>query len=475
MVAPLVASGGVLGCLYADVEGRYGRFGTVERDLLALLASHAAAALGRLQSEHALSKRTMELERRDVQLAVLDSIHSAMASTRDFQAIVDAVGDKLRAVFDTGDMAITWRDEPAGVVRFLYAYEHGKRQYLAPLPDEPDRPLRKALLKRKPVVVNTQAEADAFDLRHVEGTDPSKSSVFAPMFAGDRILGAIILEDYERESAFAEAEVRLLSTVASGMGVALENARLFAETQRLLNEAEQRNAELALINSIQQGMAGSLDFQGIVELVGEQLRGVFGSDNLSITWRDGQTGLARTLYVVQHGERVPLPPPVRPDPQGRFMRALLANQAVLANSREEMDAWGLRTVEGLQPSLATLTVPIFGADTLLGGITLDSHHPDRRFSEADQRLLQTVAAGLGLGLENVRLFNETKEALQQQTATAEVLQVISGSPTDVQPVFDAIVRRAMQLCDGCSRTCSATTANSCTSSPATTPCRSTRT
>jgi len=55
-------------------------------------------------------------------------------------------------------------------------------------------------------------------------------------------------------------EVRLLGTVAAGMGVALENARLFDETQRLLKETAQRNAELAVFNSIQQGMAGSLRF-----------------------------------------------------------------------------------------------------------------------------------------------------------------------------------------------------------------------
>ncbi len=112
-----------------------------------------------------------------------------------------------------------------------------------------------------------------------------------------------------------------------------------------------------------------------------------------------------------------------------------------------MDAWGLRPPEGLAPSLATLTVPIFASDKLLGGITLDSHDPARRFGEDDQRLLQTVAAAMGIALENARLFNETKEALERQTATSEVLRVISSSPSDLEPVYRTILESITRLCE----------------------------
>ncbi len=82
-----------------------------------------------------------------------------------------------------------------------------------------------------------------------------------------------------------------------------------------------------MINSIQQGMAGSLDFRSIIDLVGDKLRTVFGSDNLTITWFDVQSGVAQTLYAVQHGERVQSGPR-KPDPAGPFMRALFANRPV---------------------------------------------------------------------------------------------------------------------------------------------------
>ena len=83
------------------------------------------------------------------------------------------------------------------------------------------------------------------------------------------------------------------------MGVALENARLFDETQRLLKETEQRATELAVINRIQEGMAAELDFQAIVDLVGDKLREVFAPATLASAGTSPTTNLIRTLYVVR--------------------------------------------------------------------------------------------------------------------------------------------------------------------------------
>jgi hypothetical protein len=77
------------------------------------------------------------------------------------------------------------------------------------------------------------------------------------------------------------------------MSVALQNARLFDETQRLLKETEQRAAELAVINSIQEGMAAELDFQAIVNLTGDKLREVLRTDDIGIRWFDDES---RTVH-----------------------------------------------------------------------------------------------------------------------------------------------------------------------------------
>src|SRR5260221_8995839 len=147
----------------------------------------------------------------------------------------------------------------------------------------------------------------------------------------------IQMADMDRGHAFTAADVRLLQTLATSMSVALENARLFDETQRLLKETEQRAAELAIINSIQEGMSASLDFQAIVDLVGDKLREVFKTGDMGIRWADEQANLAHHLYEYEHGVRLHIPAsPLKRD--GPVTSAMYRREALVINSRAEADA-----------------------------------------------------------------------------------------------------------------------------------------
>src|SRR4029077_17746242 len=131
VITPLIVEQQLLGCLYADIEGDAGRFDETDRDLLAMLATHAAVALDNMRRtqgmERAVERRIAERDARAAELALIDSIHRGIAAHLDFQAIVELVGDKLREVFHTGDASIHWLDPKLGLVQRLYTYEHGVR------------------------------------------------------------------------------------------------------------------------------------------------------------------------------------------------------------------------------------------------------------------------------------------------------------------------------------------------------------
>ncbi len=126
------------------------------------------------------------------------------------------------------------------------------------------------------------------------GTD-TKSWLGVPIAGANRVIGVLGLESVE-EHAYTKGDERLLSTLAASMGVALENARLFDETKRLLTETNERAAELSRSSTrSRRGLAEQLDFHAIVQLVGERIRAdLQGSDDLHRRLDAGTAGPVRS-------------------------------------------------------------------------------------------------------------------------------------------------------------------------------------
>ena len=305
---PLVIGDEPRGVLSIQNIDRENAFTDSDFRLLITLAGSLSVAFENARLFDETQRLLKETEQRAAELAVINRIQEGMAAELDFQAIIDLVGDKLREVFRTGDIGIRWYDAKANILYCPYDYEHGVRLDVAPMTPPPGGVWSKLVQTRQPIVSNNPAEAAALGAVALPGTDTSLSSVRVPILGSDRVLGSIILESFERENAYGESEVRLLSTVAASMGVALENARLFDETQRLFKTEQQRAAELAIINSVQEGLAAQLDFQAIIDLVGDKIREIFDSGDMSIAFLDRQSNLVTMPYYCEHGERFPVSP-----------------------------------------------------------------------------------------------------------------------------------------------------------------------
>jgi len=461
VIAPLVAQRHLQGYLYVDIDGAFGRLRESDRDLLGLLASQAAVALDNAQwsqgLEQKVEERTAELsasnanlEQRNAELAIINSIQSGLASELDFRAIVDLVGDKLHEVFATPDLGIRWYDEKANLTHYLYAYEHGKRIVIESRPPAPGG-IRETMIKtRRPLVLNTAADYEKLPGGAVPGTDSSKSLIAVPIISSDRVLGSIVIENYERENAYGEVDVRLLSTVAASMGVALENARLFDETQRLFKAEQQRAAELAIINSIQQGLAAELNFQAIVDLVGDKLREVFNTPDLAINWYEQKANLLHYLYVYEHGKRLVIEPRP-PNPGGNFETMTRTRQPRIFNTAADYEKTGQLAIPGTDQSKSLISVPIISSDRVLGLINLENYERENAYGESELRLLTTIAASLGTALENARLFDETQRLLKETEQRAAELAIINSvqeglaSKLEMQAIYDLVGNKIREI------------------------------
>ena len=238
------------------------------------------------------------LAERDAELAIIQSVQEGLASRLDVQAIYDLVGDKIRGIFHNSDVEIRIYDSKTNLIHFPYFTDNEKRVAVDPILLTDIGMSSYVLRTRKTVVINENLmqEIEKYGSKMLPGGHPAKSAVFVPLVVSNQARGLIALGNIEREHAFSESDVRLLQTLANSTSTALENARLFDETQHLLKETEQRAAELAIINSVQEGLASKLDVQSIYDLVGNKIRDIFHAQGTAIYLFDQETEILDTPY-----------------------------------------------------------------------------------------------------------------------------------------------------------------------------------
>ncbi|MBL8332218.1 MAG: GAF domain-containing protein, partial [Rubrivivax sp.] len=431
LVVPLCAGDAVAGVLYADLEGERGRFDAADQAALDTLAAHAAVALAqvrqvarleaRLQQQGAAVRQAQaEAQARAAELDIVNSIQQGIAGSLEVQAIIDRTGEALRDRFAADAVGIALFDRVRNQLSYPFMVGQGQRFRPPPQRDALRTGLSGHVLRsRQALVFRGWDEVLAFRAAHrIEGPAPEAvdgSFVYMPMLVGAETIGLVSVGKHGRD-AFDDADVGLIGTVAQSLGVALNNA-LVVQAERA------RAAELATLNHIHQGFAGSLDFQGIVDLVGEQLCSVLGTDSLTIAWIDHAQRIRHSVYAVEHGHPVVLPP-LRYD-DAAWNDAQARRHSVSLATQEEVIAFMGPPTPGASRAMCMINVPIVVGDRRLGDIGVEHHEREQAFGEAEVRLVETVASSLGVALENARLFGETQRLLAEADARARELTLIN--------------------------------------------------
>ncbi len=294
---PILAGDRVLGVMALE-SLQQNAYSEADARLLMTFSTSMGVALENARLFDETKRLLTETDQRAAELAIINGVQQGLASELDMQAMYDLVGDKIREIFDAQVVDIGIVDRAAGLVRFPYTIERGVR-----FPDQPIEIIgfrRHVIETGQPLLVEEDLAARAIELGQpptIQG-EPAKSAVFVPLLVGGTATGVILLANLDRERAFGEADVRLLTTIAASLSVALENARLLAETR-------QRAAELAIINGVQQGLASELDMQSMYDLVGDKIREIFDAQVVDISIYDRDAGLLHFPYTIERGVRFP--------------------------------------------------------------------------------------------------------------------------------------------------------------------------
>ena len=394
--------------------------------LLSTLATSLSVALENVRLFAETKRLLTETDERNAELAIINSVQQGLAQQLDMQAMYDLVGDQIRDIFDAQVVGIDIYDTVAGTLSFPYSIERGE-----PLPNEPipiaDSTMSTTVLEtRQPLYVRDAVawHEETGAASSVQG-EMAMSVLMAPMIVGGEVRGRISIQNIDRVNAFSDSDVRLLTTLAGSLSVALENARLFDETKRLLTETDERAAELSIINSVQQSLAANLDMESMYDLVGTKIQEIFDAQVVLISLFDAAAGTMRFRFGLERGERlVPEDVPI----SGLARRIVETREPIAVN--ENWQGWlaeqGLDVAVIGEAPKSVVFAPLVAGDAVRGAISIQNVDREHAFSESDVRLLSTLASSLSVALENARLFDETRRLLAETDRPAAELAITNS-------------------------------------------------
>jgi GAF domain-containing protein len=429
-------------------------------ELVESFADQAVIAIENVRLFDEVQERTRELqESLEYQTATADVLNVISRSTTNAQPVFDAIAMSAARLFAPCETTLTTVHDgqfhwgaTASLGRPVEAIERVKSIY--PLPfDVESSPSARAVHERRIIEIPDASSPDTPEsTRRAQSAGEFRSITFVPLLRDGVGIGTIILTHPEAGFKLSPKQLALVQTFADQAVIAIENARLFDEVQAKTGELTEALTYQTGSGNILKVIASSpTDVKPALKAIVESACELLEADDALVALKDGND----LVFKEQHGsipvvwDRIPIS---RDWAAGRavvdckpiYVHDLLSSEGEqFPGSQDFAHRTGVRTV---------LSVPLLRENESIGAIVLRRAEV-QPFSEKQITLLQTFADQAVIAIGNVRLFDEVQaktseltETLEYQTATADVLNVISRSPNNLQPVMDTIVHTARRLC-----------------------------
>jgi signal transduction histidine kinase len=428
-------------------------FTDTQIELLTNFASQAVIAIENTRLLNELRQRTDDLsEALEQQTATSEVLSVISSSPGELQPVFEAMLANATRVCDAKFGTLYLYD---GDAFHATAFHNAPPEFIAsrtraPLHPPPDSTLGRAARTRQVAHVVDSTKREVYRQRDpfvVAGAELGgyRTIMSVPMLKEDKLVGVISI--YRQEvRPFSEKQIEVVQNFASQAVIAIENTRLLNELRESL---QQQTATADLLEVISRS---AFDLRPVFETIAEsavrlceaRLAFIYRFDGELLRMvADYKTPAEFKKWMADH--------PIRPGRDSPTGHAALERRTIHIHDvqADPEYSFGAKDVEAFR---TVLTVPMLKEEELLG-VILTYRLEVKPFTDTQIALVETFADQAVIAIENVRLFDEVQartrelsEALEQQTATSEVLKAISSSPTDIQPVLDALVRSAVRFC-----------------------------